>query len=60
MTIETKRSKKIGGDVMSVICDVITTFPMYGQLKAIWKLDSGRMVHKTYIFIKSNFLSYKT
>ena len=41
---------------MSAICDVNVIFPIYGQLGAIWKPDSGR---KKYIFIKSNLLSYK-
>ena len=40
-------------------CDVIAIFPIYGQFGAIWKPDSGRKVCKTYIFIKSNLLSYK-
>ena len=29
---------------MSVNCDVITIFPIYGQFGAIWKPDSGPMV----------------
>ena len=29
---------------MSVNCDVITIFPIYGQFGAIWNLDSGPMV----------------
>ena len=44
---------------MSKSCDVITIFPIYSQSEAIWKLDSGRIVCKTYIFINSNLLSYK-
>ena len=44
---------------MSVNCDVIVIFPIYGQFGAIRKLDSGRIVCKTYIFINSNLLSYK-
>ena len=44
---------------MLVNCDVIVIFPIYGQFGAIRKQDSGRIVCKTYIFIKSNLLSYK-
>ena len=32
---------------------------IYGQFGAIWKLDSGRIVCKTDIFININLLSYK-
>ena len=39
--------------------DVIVIFWIYGQFAAIRKPDSGRIVCKTYIFIKSNLLSYK-
>ena len=55
----TVTSKKFDDDVMSVNCDVIVTFPIYGQFGANRKPDSGCMVCKTYIFIKSNLLSYK-
>ena len=44
-------------------CEQIVTlssFYNYGQFAAIRKSDSGRMVYKTYIFINSNLLSYKT
>ena len=44
---------------MSKNCDIIIIFPIYGQFGAIWKLDSARIVCKTYIVINSNFLSYK-
>ena len=44
---------------MSASCDVFVIFPIYGQFGAIRKLDSGRIVCKTYIFIESNLLSYK-
>ena len=53
-------SKKFGDDVMSENCHVIVIFPIYGQFGAIWKPDSARTVCKTYIFINSNLLSYKT
>ena len=44
---------------MSVNCDFIINFSIYGQFGAIRKMDSGRIVCKTYIFINSNLLSYK-
>ena len=46
--------KKFVADVMLTNCDVIVIFPIYGQFGAIRKPDSGRIVCKTYIFIKSN------
>ena len=36
-------------------CNVIDIFPIYGQFAAIPRLDSGRIVFNTYIFINSNF-----
>ena len=36
---------------MPANCDVIFIFPIYGQLGAIRKPDSGRIVCKTYIFL---------
>ena len=54
-----KTSKKYDDNVMSENCDVITIFPFCGQFGEIWKPDSGRMVCKTSVFIKSNLLSYK-
>ena len=51
--------RKIDDDVMSPNCDVIVLFLIYGQFGAIRKPDSGHIVCKTYIFIKSNFLSCK-
>ena len=50
-------SKKFDDDVMSGICDIIVIFLIYGNSGAIWKLDSGHIVCKTYIFINSNLLS---
>ena len=44
---------------MSENYDVIAIFPIYGQFGAIRKPDSGRIVCKTYIVIKSKLLSYK-
>ena len=37
--------------------DVIIIFLIYGQFEAIQKLDYGRMVCKTYIFIITFFLT---
>ena len=54
-----KRNKKIDDDLMSENCNAIAVFPIYYQFEAIPKPDSGRIVCKTYIFIKSNLLSYK-
>ena len=44
---------------MSANCDVII-FPIYGQIGAFRKLDSGRVACKTYIFINTNFFFCKT
>ena len=52
-------SKKFDDDVMSENCDVIVIFPIYGQFGAIPKPDFGRIVCTIYVFINSNFLSYK-
>ena len=52
-------STKFDDDVMSENCDVIFIFLIYGQFGATQKTDSGCIVCKTYIFINSNFLSYK-
>ena len=54
MTRETT-SKKSDDEVMSANCEIIVIF----QIGAIRKLDSERIVSKTYIFINSNLLSYK-
>ena len=63
-------SKKIGDDVMMAHCDVIVDdvmlarcdvifiFPIYGQLRAIRKPDSGLRVCKTYIFVNDKLLSF--
>ena len=45
---------------MSVICDAVVIFPIYGQFGAIRQLDYGYMICKTYININSNLLSYKS
>ena len=52
-------SKKFDDEVISENCGVIAIFPIYGQFGAIPKPDSGCIVCKTYIFIKSDLLSYK-
>ena len=52
-------SKKFDDDVMSGNCDTTAIFSIYGQFGAIRKLNSGRIVCKTYMFINSNLLSYK-
>ena len=41
---------------MSENCDLIIIFQIYGQFGAIRKLNSGRVVCETYIFINSNLL----
>ena len=41
-------------------CDIIAIFRIYGQFGAIRKPDSGCIVCRTYIFINSHLLSYKT
>ena len=53
-------SKKFDDDAMLANCDVIVIFLNYGHFGAFQKPDSGRTVCKTYIFINSNLLSYKS
>ena len=45
--------------VMSVNCDIIIIFLIYGQFGIIRIPDSGRIVYKTYIISISNLFSYK-
>ena len=52
-------SKEFGNDVMSVNCDVIVVFPIYGQFGAIQKPDSGPKVCKLTVSLTITFLSYK-
>ena len=52
-------SKKFKDDLMLANCDANVIFPFYGQFGAIEKLDSGRIVCKTYIFNNSTLLSCK-
>ena len=48
----TKMSKKFDDEVMSVNCDVIMIFPIYGQFGAIRKQDFRRMALQfTFYFI---------
>ena len=39
---------------ISANCNDIVIFLIYSQFEAIWKLDSGRIVCKIYIFIKTD------
>ena len=55
----TVTSKEIDYNLISADCDVIVIFPIYDHFSAIGKLDSRRMVYKTYITTNSNLLSYK-
>ena len=50
-------SKKFDNDVILENCDVIVIFLMYGQFRAIWKLDSRCRVCKIYVSVKNNLLS---
>ena len=52
-------SKNIDDDVISANCDVIVIFLINDRFGAIRKTDSGRLVCKTYVFFRSNLLSYK-
>ena len=45
---------------MSANYDAIVFFLTYGKFAAIRTPDSGYMVYKTYIFINSNLLAYRT
>ena len=52
-------SKKFDVDVMSKNCDVIVVFRVSGQFGAVRRPDSGHKVCKSYVFSKSNLLSYE-
>ena len=52
-------SKKSDNSVMLANCVAIVIFSIYGQFGAIRKPDIGRILCKTYIFIKSDLLCYK-
>ena len=51
-------STKLDDEIMLLNFDVIVICPIYGQLGAIWKPDSGCTVCKTYIFILYLLLSH--
>ena len=53
-------SDKFDDDVMSRNCDVIVIFPIYGQIGAIWKPDSGCIVYKTFFFFSLIVTFYLT
>ena len=53
-------SKKVTLTSCQQNCDDIVIFPIYGQIAAVPMPDPGHMVYKTYIFINSNLLFYKT
>ena len=52
-------SKKFDDDIMSTNCNVIVIFPIYAQFGAIQKLDSKRMVWKTYFSLIVTFYHTK-
>ena len=52
-------SKNFDYDVMSGNCDIIVIFYIFGQFRAVRRLDSRKGVCKSYDFSNSNFLSYK-
>ena len=56
----TSTSKRFDDDVMPANYDVIVFFPIYGQFAAIRKPDSRHRAYKTYIFISSNLVSFRT
>ena len=58
-TSKKKKKDKKDDDLMSASCDVIVILPIYGQFGALRSPDSGRIVFKTYIFIKSYLSSCK-
>ena len=46
-------------DTMSGNCNIIVIFLIFGQFRAVGRLDSRQRVSKNYDFSNSNFLSYK-
>ena len=56
----TQTSKTFDNGVMSKNFDVTDFFLIYGKFAAILELNSRRMVYKTYIFINSNLLPYRS
>ena len=55
-----KTLKHFHDDVILVNYDVTVIFPISCQFGAIRKPDSGRRICKSYIFINSSLLSYKS
>ena len=55
-----KKPSKKDDAIVSPNCHVNVIFSIYGQFGAIRKPDSRRTVCKSYMFIKSNLLFYKT
>ena len=43
---------------MSLHCNVIVIFPIYGQFGAIQKPDSGRIVCNSNLFISEKYISH--
>ena len=52
-------SRKFDEDAILANCNVIVIFTIYGQFGAIQEPNFRCVVRKFYIFINSNFLSYK-
>ena len=58
-TRKRQKKKKIHDDILSANFDAIVILWIYTQFGPMVKLDFGRMVCKTNVFININFLSYK-
>ena len=58
-TRKRQKKKKIHDDILSANFDAIVILWIYTQFGPMLKLDFGRMVCKTNVFININFLSYK-
>ena len=56
----TQTLKTFDNGVMSKNFDVTDFFLIYEKFAAILELNSRRMVYKTYIFINSNLLPYRS
>ena len=54
-----KATKKFDDEVMSENFDVIVIFQTFCQFGAVWRLDSGHRVCKSYVFSNCNLLSYR-
>ena len=51
--------KNFDDDVMSENCDVIVIFQIFCQFGAVWRLDNGHRVCKSYVFSTVNLLSQR-